>query len=314
VTLSVATLPVTVLVLSDFEIGRKTWADEIACVASFTNDPHARPAEIIVLAPEADFAAASPPDWSTCPISVRLHGVRASTSTDLKNAGTGLAAHDLIAVVEADSPCQPGWLLNLYRRITSSPHLQVVSGITIYEPLTSLRRVMSMYDRGYLLTPSQDGHVVQFSSNGALFRKTLLERYPLSSDQSPFVAAHKRQRAFVADHIPMAVASDAVQLHAFSDWPFIRDLRRNKGYQYTRMQELAAPRLVASSAFSRKCAALWTAFQSDWRNLTRLFPFYCRWYDLPLAIVMLGVNRFFEWPGADDALRGLELPGKTAFR
>jgi hypothetical protein len=244
----------------------------------------------------------------------RLHGVRATTSTDLKNAGTGLAAYELIAVIEADSPCEPGWLLNLYRRITATPDLQVVSGITIYEPRTPLRRVMSMYDRGYLLTPSQDGEVTQFSSNGALFRKALLERYPLSNDKSPFVAAHKRQRVFVANHVAMAVASDAVQLHAFNDWPFIRDVRRNKGYQYTRMQEFAAPRLVTSSAFSRKSAALWMAFQSDWRNLTRLFPFYCRWYDLPLAIVMLFANRAFEWPGASDALRGLELPGKTAFR
>lgn len=312
--MSVPTLPVTVLVLSDFEIGRKTWADEIACVASFTNDPEARPAEIIVLAPEADFAASVPPDWSTCAVPVRLRSVRASSSTDLKNAGTALAAHDLIAVIEADSPCQPGWLLKLYRRITEMPHLQVVSGITIYEPRTSLRRVMSMYDRGYLLTPSRDGDVVQFSSNGALFRKERLERYPLSSDKSPFVAAHKRQRAFVADRVAMAVASDAVQLHAFNDWPFIRDLRRNKGYQLARIQDLAAPHLASSSAFSRKCAALWTAFQSDWRNLTRLFPFYCRWYDLPLAIVMLFANRVFEWPGASDALRGLELPRKTAFR
>jgi len=304
---------VTVLILSDFEIGRKTWADEIACVASFTNDPEAQPAEIIVLAPDADFAT-SPPDWSTCSVPIRLQSVRASTSTDLKNAGTALATHELIAVIEADSPCQPGWLLKLYQRITATPDLQVVSGITIYEPRTSLRRVMSMYDRGYLLTPSEDGEVIQFSSNGALFRKTLLERYPLSNDKSPFVAAHKRQRAFVEDHVSMAVASDAVQLHAFNDWPFIRDVRRNKGYQYTRMQELAAPRLVTSAAFSRKCAALWTAFQSDWRNLTRLFPFYCRWYDLPLAIVMLAVNRCFEWPGAADALRELELPAQTAFR
>ena len=312
--MAVPTLPVTVLILSDFEIGRKTWADEIACVASFTNEPYARPAEIIVLAPEADFAASPAPDWSACPVPVRLHSVRASTSTDLKNAGTALASHELIAVIEADSPCQPGWLLKLYDQITATPDLQVVSGITIYEPRTSLRRVMSMYDRGYLLTPSHTGEVVQFSSNGALFRKELLERYPLPNDESPFVAAHKRQRAFVANQVAMAVAADAVQLHAFSDWPFIRDVRRNKGYQYARMQELADPRTATSSTFSRECAALLTSFRSDWRNLIRLFPFYCRWYDLPLAIVMLVANRVFEWPGVRDALRGLELPRKTAFR
>jgi hypothetical protein len=312
--LPVSILPVTVLILSDFEIGRKTWADEIACVASFTDDRSARPAEIIVLAPEADFADSPAPDWAACPVPVRLHSVRASTSVELKNIGTALAAYDLVAVIEADSPCQPGWLSALYERITTTPGLQVASGITIYEPRTSLRRVMSMYDRGYLLAPSRSGEVVQFSSNGALFRKALLERYPLPNDKSPFVAAHKRQRAWVADHIPMAVVADAVQLHAFSDWPFIRDVRRNKGYQYARMQEVADPRMAASSAISRKCAALLTSFQSDWRNLIRLFPFYCRWYDLPLAIVMLMANRALEWPGAGDALRGLELPGQTAFR
>jgi hypothetical protein len=310
----VPTLPVTVLILSDFEIGRKTWADEIACVASFTSDPQALPAEIVVLAPEADFADSPAPDWSASPVPVRLHSVRASTSTDLKNAGTALAAQALVAVVEADSPCQRGWLLKLYERITATPDLQVVSGITIYEPCSSLRRVMSMYDRGYLLTPSRDGDVVQFSSNGALFRRELLARYPLPNDKSPFIAAHKRQRAWVADQIPMAVVADAVQIHAFRDWPFVRDVRRNKAYQYARMQELVDPRLAASSPLRRTCAALLTSFQSDWRNLIRLFPFYCRWYDLPLAIVMLVVNRVFEWPGAGDALRGLELPGQTAFR
>ena len=310
----VPTLPVTVLVLSDFEIGRKTWADEIACVASFASDPHARPAEIIVLAPEADFADAPPPGWSDCSVPVRVHGVAAHTSTDLKNVGTALAGYDLIAVVEADSPCQPGWLEALHDQIIATPALQVVSGITIYEPRTSLRRVMSMYDRGYLLTRSRSGRVIQFSSNGALFRKELLERYPLADDKSPFVAAHKRQRVFVADDVAMDVVANAVQLHAFNDWPFIRDVRRNKGYQYARMQEVENPKAASSSAFRRKCIALLTAFQSDWRNLTRLFPFYCRWYDLPLAIVMLAANRVFEWPGAADALRGLELPGETAFR
>jgi len=312
--LPVATLPVTVLVLSDFEMGRKSWADEIACVASFVDDPHARPAEIIVLAPQADIVDTAPPDWSNCPVPVRVHGVPAHASTALKNVGTAIAKHDLVAVIEADSPCRPGWLETLYKRITARPALQVVSGITIYEPRTSLRRVMSLYDRGYLLTRSRTGQVIQFSSNGALFRKELLERYPLPDDKSPFVAAHKRQRVFVADDVAMDVVAAAVQLHAFNDWPFIRDVRRNKGYQYARMQEVENPRAASSSAFHRKCMALLTAFQSDWRNLTRLFPFYCRWYDLPLALVMLFANRVFEWPGATDALRGLELPGKTAFR
>lgn len=105
--LPVPILPVTVLVLSDFEIGRKTWADEIACVASFTEDQRARPAEI-VLAPEGDFADTPPPDWSHCSVPVRVHGVPAHSSTDLKNVGTVLASQDLVAVIEADSPCQHG--------------------------------------------------------------------------------------------------------------------------------------------------------------------------------------------------------------
>jgi hypothetical protein len=115
------------------------------------------------------------------------------------------------------------------------------------------------------------------------------------------------------DRIPMAVSADAVQIHAFRDWPFVRDVRRNKAYQphACRSWWISAG---GESPLRRTCAALLTSFQSDWRNLIRLFPFYCRWYDLPLAIVMLVVNRVFEWPGAGDALRGLELPGQTAFR
>jgi hypothetical protein len=110
------------------------------------------------------------------------------------------------------------------------------------------------------------------------------------------------------------VVATAVQLHAFSGWSFIGDVRRNKGYQYALMQEVEAPETAKRSAFRRKCAALLTALQSDWRNLTRLFPFYCRWYDLPLALAMLVANRVLEWPGATDALRDLERPAKTAFR
>jgi hypothetical protein len=105
----IRTLPVSVLVLSDFERGRKTWADEIACVASLARDPHARPAEILVLAPSADFAGARPPAWSNSDVPIRVHAVKSGSSTNLKNEGVRLAEHDLIAVVEADSPCEPGW-------------------------------------------------------------------------------------------------------------------------------------------------------------------------------------------------------------
>ena len=59
-----AYLPITLIIVSDYEPGPKTWADEDAAVRAYTNDPAGAPAEIIVAAATQDEATPHP-DW-TC--------------------------------------------------------------------------------------------------------------------------------------------------------------------------------------------------------------------------------------------------------
>jgi hypothetical protein len=313
-------LPVSLVVVSDYEPGAKSWADERACIAHYLADPIAIPAEVVIVASRAEALASPPGDLGPAPVPVRVVLADATCSAGLKNASTEACAHELIAVIEADCLSQPGWLWHLWTGITQTPSLAAVSGLTLYPPAGALSRVMGLLDRGFIENRDRHGRYhAQISSNAALFRREFLRRFPLREDPNPFVVAEERIAAAELAGVPVGLVRAAVQYHAFGGWSFLRDVRRNKGVQEYRRRTIRAatrpdPAWDKSGRLVRPFRVVRRRFQEDCRTSWQNFSQYCRPQDLPLLLVMIVLVRVWEWQGAVEAHHGRVLPDGTAYR
>ena len=310
-TKSFPVLPVSLIVVSDYvaegndeELRRSLWA--------YAADPAGVPAEIIVMAP-AGFDIALPafpesaPDQS--PIFVHTHAT--DESSQLKDAGLAHCRHALVAVVEADCLPEPGWLKALTDAMQDDASIDVVSGRTIYGRDGMLLRVMSLMDRGFI-EPRSRGQIIHVSNNGALYRRDILERYKYEAGCGPFVSAHLRQQAMLADGVTMAIAPAAVSVHAFGGWKFLWDVRRNKGYQFARMMVLRQK--PAQTKLGLALHAIGFSFRSDRRTALAVWGNYCKWSDWPLFVAMMFAVRVPEFLGALAAHDPEAFKASTAYR
>ncbi|WP_322891808.1 MULTISPECIES: glycosyltransferase family A protein [unclassified Yoonia] len=307
-------LPVSLVIVSDFEPGAKSWVDEDTCLRSFLADSGGLPSDVVIAA-SAQFQDSAVPDWSGLPVPVSVVFVDSQESAQIKNGATAHVRENYVAVVEADCLCAPGWLGALYGAMIAQPDLDAVSGLTFYEPTSALRRVSSLFDRGFMLDRTTDGRVVHVSNNGALYRKDVLLRFPYAPDPSPFVSAHRRQNAMRDAGVRFGLVTQAAQFHAFGGWPFIVDVRRNKGFQDAVMHP---PSARAPRSLSRRIGWYLRRFGknilSDYRLLRRAFGVYCKPHDLPLAVLYPFIVRPIETRGAMLALRGHAALPDTAYR
>jgi hypothetical protein len=307
-------LPITLVIVSDFEPGPKTWDDEDDCLRRALADPYGIPAEVVIAA-ASSFRDTAPPDWSDLPVPVRLIFADSVFSGTIKNAATEHAGQELVAVVEADCLSTPGWLAELYRTFLAHPGLDAVTGLTMYEPTSAMRRVAALYDRGYLEERLANGDAKHVSNNGALYRKPVLMRFPFPDDPNPFVSAHLRHNTMRAANTRVGLAREAVQYHAYGGWPFIADVRKNKGLQY---QIMRAAMLGTTPGGLQK---IWWSLRmipagmaTDLAILRRSFGTFCRPVDLPLALVFPFLVRPFElWGAALAHARHRAVPG-TSYR
>lgn len=307
-------LPISLVIVSDFEDGPKTWADEDECLRRCMTDPAGVPSHVVIAASEAD-RETPPPDWSAYPAEIDIIYVDSTASGVLKNAAIPHTRHDLVAVVEADCDAQPGWLAGLYNTYLEDTSVDVVSGRTLYDPTSAMRRVAALYDRGYLEERLFDGSAKHISNNGALYKRDFLERYPYDDDESPFTSAAKRQALAQREGARYALAPDAIQHHAYGGLPFIMDVRRNKGLQWQQMMQhlsghppkgLTKPWWIIRMVLG--------GLRADCRLLTRSFSNYCKPVDLPLALVFPFFIRFPEIHGALYAQNGHTSIPDTHYR
>lgn len=307
-------LPVSLVIVSDFEPGAKSWADEDTCLRSFLADTAGLPSDVVIAASDL-FRDSTVPDWSGLPVPVSVVFVDSQESAQIKNGATAHVREHHVAVVEADCLCAAGWLGTLYAAMIAQPDLDAVSGLTFYEPSSALRRVSSLFDRGFMLDRTTDGHVAHVSNNGALYRKDVLLRFPYGPDPSPFVSAHRRQLAMRDAGVRFGLAEGAVQFHGFGGWRFIVDVRRNKGFQDAVMHG-HAPRITRSLPRRIRWYLRWFGrnIRSDYRLLRRAFGIYCKPRDLPLALLYPFIVRTVEIRGAILAHRGHAALPDTAYR
>ena len=311
---SAPVLPISFVIVSDFEPGPKSWDDENDCLRRIMADPHGIPAQVVIAA-SASFRDTAVPDWSDIPVPVQLVFADSAFSGTIKNAATSHATQDLVTVVEADCLTTPGWLSGLYRKYLEDPDLDAVTGITMYDPTSAMRRVAGLYDRGYLEERLASGDARHVSNNGALYRKSFLLQFPYEDDPSPFVSAHKRHNAMHAARKRVGLAPDAVQYHAYGGWPFIVDVRKNKGLQYQIMWQntLSAPPTRWQKAWW-SLRLLYSGMRVDFATLRRSFRTFCTPADLPLALVFPFLVRPLELWGAILAHKGHKAVPETAYR
>ena len=302
---------ISVVVVSDYLASeRKNWADERAVLQAFAAQDLAEPFEIIVVAPERHRQEC--PDWMVGLVpGSRIHFAPHERSSQLKDAATPLCTGGLIAVVEADSVPAPSWLRRLVEAMDREPAIDVMSGRTTYGDHSSLRRVLGVLDRAWM-DPGQPGPSTDVSNNGALYRRALLERFPYPDEPSAFVSARIRNRAILASGARVCIEPRAVMVHGFGGLRFEVDMRRNVGFadgrEYRRDLGLQRFSAWALAALVRRRLA------QEWGDCRRLGARYLRWYDWPLAILMLGCVRAFELPGTVAGLRGASALEHTAYR
>jgi hypothetical protein len=306
------TLPVCVVVVSDYEAGNKTWADELACVAAIISDPVSIPAQIFIMAGPRDRDQAEPPPALSETPNCKIVFTDATSSVALKNKALELCSLELVAMVEADCVPERGWLSLLHEFLAAHPECDVVSGRTLYEGSSMLRRVMSLIDRAFLEKTNSRGQFQHYSANGALFKRKLLTELPLPENANPFVAVHIHHQTLQREGVKFGIETRAVIRHAFPSVSFVWDVRRNKGFQFATVE------WRGGNGFLSRCRRAFRvarkSFFNDLRVSRRLFGSYCRRRDIILWSFMMFYVRLPEMSGAFAAGGDRESLAQTHYR
>lgn len=311
-------LPVSLIIVSDY-LTADGDAELRRSLQAYAQDRQGIPGEIVIMLPsdqtsgshhskiEAEFAGKPA---SICPsVIVATHD--SDESSQLKDAALAYCSNDLVAVVEVDCLPRPGWLASLYETVEKDPRLGAVSGRTSYGEENVMKRVMSLLDRGFIERRNRHGQVIHASNNGALYRRQVLERYRFEADHGPFVSSHLRQHAMLKDGVAMEVAPRAVSIHAYEGLGFIWDVRRNKGYQYARMEQRRKPH---RSKLGLAWRAVATSFKENRQTAQAVGNQFCRWTDWPLFRAMRLLVRVPEFTGALAADDPAAFKASTHYR
>jgi Glycosyl transferase family 2 len=306
---------ISVVIVSDYEPGEKTWGDERSVVGAFLRDELGEPFEVVVTEALGPTGKSSqvPAELAALAPQVRVHFEPGTRSSTLKDAALKHCRGELIAVVEADCLPERGWLKTLVAELDRNDKLDVVSGRTTYGLNTSLRRVASLLDRGHMERVFESPHV-QVSNNGAVYRRHVLERFKYPDEANPFVSAELRRNAMRQANVVAGVQTQAVMRHAFGGWSFLADVRRNKGFQAARILLHFDSQAARRSKLTLALRALRRRIAEDWATVRAVGSTFLRWYDWPLlALVFLAV-RVPEFFGALSADQPERFAQTTAYR
>lgn len=283
---------VSVIIVSDYEAGPdKSWDDEIACAAAFARQDFAEPVELLVIA--GSTAADGPPP--ALPGGARLLRLPFERSTRLRDAAVAEARGELVAVVEADCLPAPDWLRLLVAVLDGTPGCQAVSGRTVYPRESAFMRIAALLDRGYVES-GRAGRTRHVCTNGALYRRDFLRRFPFPDEENPFVAGWRRNEAILAAGSHIEVQPAAVMQHAYGGLGFERDLRRNVGFRDARAWG-RGPGL-------RSVLRVWRErHKLERADLRRLGRERLRWWDWLLVPPLMLLRRLLELPGIRAGLR-----------
>lgn len=294
---------ISVVVVSDYEESRlKTWKEERSILEGLARQDIEEPIEVFLV--ENIKASESVPDsiLGAFP-NLKILFSKESESARLKDYGVSKTTGEYVAILEADCiPCRE-WLRVLADVLRNRPDISVVSGRTTYGQDNIFKRCLSLIDRGFddLGAP---GLTSQISNNGALYRRSVLEKIPYPDAATPFLSSRLRNQSIRHAGYLFFFEPRAVMQHAIGGWDFVRDFRRNTGYadmmSNKKIQRSEVPKL------------LFWRLKREASDCMRLGFRYLRWYDWPLTIVLLLLARALEVPGMFDAIYGRgRIPGSS---
>ena len=284
---------ISVVVVSDYEAGHtKTWENERRILAALAQQDIAEHFEILLIL-NSEFRGAFLESGLEAIPDLQTIFVDESQSAKLKDYGVQKTASEYIAVLEADCiPCRE-WLRVLVDVLRSRKDISVVSGRTTYGQETMFKRSLSLTDRGFD-DPGNSGLTLHVSNNGALYRRSVLKKFPFPDAITPFLSSRLRNHSMRKAGHRFYFERRAVMKHALGGWEFVRDLRRNRGYAdmmyHGDTRFFAVPKLLLSR------------LNREVSNFKRLRARYLRLYDWPLTMLLMIFGRFLEAPGMLDAV------------
>jgi hypothetical protein len=284
----------SVVVVSDFESGEKTWKDEISMARMLARQDVGRPFPLIIVESEAHRGKAVPTDLVSAFPQVQVVYHASEASAELKDYGVSLCTTEWVAVLEADAAPDAGWLRALLEAATTHAQFQVFSGRTDYGAKTSWQRVLNMLDRSFDDCGSS-GDTRHISNNGALYRTELLRRFPYPGAQSPFLSSRLRNRRIFGAGYRAWFERKALTRHAIGGLGFVFEFRRHTGFSDMLEAGDARLRRIPSCLLARA--------RFELGHIRRMHREYLRWYDWPMMAALFFFARIPEAVGMVAAVR-----------
>jgi len=295
----------SVVVVSDYEErAEKTWNTERQILKALADQEIAEPFAVVLV--ENSRASDSFPDdlYQIFPRLSIVFGDE-SQSAKLKDRGVMHCQGEWVAVFEADCLPNRQWLRVLSDVLRQRPEISIAGGRTTYGNESMYRRCLGILDRSFD-DLGHAGETIHVSNNGALYRRSVLQKFPYQEAVTPFQSTRIRMVQMRNAGIKFWFDPQAVMRHEIGGWDFVRDFRRNTGYvalaSHSKQKSSEIPRLIWRS-LAKACA-----------DCLRLGPQYLKWYDWPLLLLLLFLTRFPEIRGMQDALQGRDKIPNSAYR
>jgi len=285
---------ISVVVVSDHESsGAKSWKHEKAMLAALGKQDIGESFDVLLIL-NAETGKSMPPSLAESFPGLTIVQSPERRSERLKNEGVRQSRTPLVAIVETDSLPRTDWLRRLADNLRERDEAAVASGCTVYGRESMYKRVLTLLDRGFD-DLGRSGPTRFISNNGALYRREVLEQFPYPDAPTPFLSSRNRNREIEKAGHRFVLERAAIMQHAIGGWEFMRDHRRNGGYA-----DLAA---TADHSYATIARRLGARLRDELADFRRVGPDYLKWYDWPLAVLLLIGVRFLELPGMIDALR-----------
>lgn len=296
---------ITVIVVSDFEVGEKDWHNEERMALALAAQDIDQPIHVLFVETEANRAVPPPAKIRAALPNAQFLYFDTDCSAGLKDRAAQLCTTPFIAVLESDCTPEPDWLRRMAQRAKSQPEHACFSGRTHYGNGSAWERVLNLIDRSFD-DQGECGETPFLSNNAAFYRGEVLKRFPYPDAPTTFVSAWLRINAMLEAGYRCYSDRDALVRHALEGFPFFWDLRRQTGFACYTMHGNRGWRDIPRLLRLR--------LNFDLENVRRVGPKYLKLRDWPLWFALSMLGRVPETLGMIAAMQAKpELRG-TSFR
>lgn len=295
----------SVVVVSDFESGEKTWKDEIAMAGALAHQDIDIDFDLIIVENGAHHNKPPPKIIGDTFPGAKIVYYDSEKSAALKDYGVSLCDTEWVAILEADALPEPDWLRRLIQAATKNPEYDVFSGRTDYGADSSWKRALNLLDRSFD-DKGYSGSTTNISNNGALYRTEMIKKFPYPDAATPFLSSRLRNRMILQAGHKAYFERKALMRHRVGGLRFVMDFRRNTGF--ADMMVGGSPRVSKIPSLLRQRA------RAELRKIWRLHAEYWRWYDWPLGLLLFCFARIPESMGMVAALNNKDDLRGSAYR